>query len=181
MAINTKPHRVIDHPLSNRHLGEIPMAVGAIHLGPDVGRMIEPDVILRDKSINPLPGQILAFLGRRADGLDPGILLIADILVAAHAHIDTGNAGSGPFHHSGVAGIAGYTDIVRMDLVWKINRLHGFGPDAQEIFRCRFKAGMRGREDGRTPPLRRIRVAGRAGVSRYLRLLHATHGERRNK
>src|SRR5262245_32127261 len=114
MAINTKPHRVIDHALGNRHLSEVPMAVGAIHLGPDVGRMIEPDVILRDKSINPLPGQILALLGRRADGLDARILLIADILMAAHAHIDTGNAGPGPFHYSGVAGIAGYTDIVGM-------------------------------------------------------------------
>jgi hypothetical protein len=148
MAINTKPHRMIYHSLSNRHLGEVPMAVGAIHLGPDVGRMIEPDVIFRDKSINPLPGQILALLGRRADGLDAGILLIADIFVAAHAHIDTGNTGSGPFHRSGVAGIAGYPDIVGMDLVRKIDRLHGFGPDAQEIFRCGFKAGMRGREDG---------------------------------
>ena len=181
MAVDAKTHRVIDHPLGHRHLGQIPMAGRTIHLRPDMGSVVKPDVILRDKSIHALPGKILTLLRRRTDHLNPRILLIADIFMAAHAHIDTRNPGPRPLHHARMAGIAGDADIVGMDLVREIDRLDGFRPDAQKIFRGGFKAGMRGREGRRTPPLRHIRIARPRRVSRHLRLLHAAEHDSDNR
>ena len=178
MAVDAKTHRVIDHAFGHRHLGQIPMAGRTIHLRPDMGSVVKPDVILRDKSIHALPGKILTLLRRRPDHLNPRILLIADIFMAAHAHIDTRNPGPRPLHHARMAGIAGDADIVGMDLVREIDRLDGFRPDVQKIFRGGFKAGMRGRECRRTPALRHVRIAGPVRVSRHLRLLHAA-GEAR--
>ena len=178
MTIDTKTHRVIDHAFGHRHLGQIPMAGRTIHLRPDMGSVVKPDVILRLKSIHPLPRQILTLLRRRADHLNPRILLIADIFMAADAHIDTRNSSPRPLHHARMAGIAGDADIIGMDLVREIDRLDGFGPDAQKIFRRGFKARMRGRKCRRAPPLRHVRIARPRRVSRHLRLLHAARYHR---
>ena len=107
MAVDAKTHRVIDHALGHRHLRQIPMTGRTIHLRPDMRRMIKPHVIFRDKPIHPLPGQILTLLCRRPDHLNPRILLIADIFMAAHAHIDTGNPSARALHDARMAGIAG--------------------------------------------------------------------------
>ena len=98
--------------------------------------------------------------------------------MATHAHIDTGNPGPRSLHDARMAGVAADADIIGMDLVREIDRLDGFRPDAQKIFRRGFKARMRGGERRRTPPLRHVRIARPRRVSRHLRLLHAAEYHR---
>src|SRR5437667_732495 len=130
VAIEAESHRVIDDTLSDGHLREIAMTGRALHLRPDMRRMIEPHVRLFHKSINPLPCDILTTLCGRAQRLDSRIARFADLLMTAHTYIDAGKAGARPLHHAEVTVLAEESDVVGMDLMGKFNRLFGLGPDA---------------------------------------------------
>src|SRR6185503_8118889 len=85
VTIDAETHLVVHDAFRHRHLGEVAMTSFAIHPGSNVRRVIESDVRLLEKSINPLPRQILAAFCMLAKRLYPRIFFVADILMTAHA------------------------------------------------------------------------------------------------
>ena len=130
VAINAKAHRVIDGALGDGHLRQIAMTGRALDFRTDMRRMIEPDMRFPDESVNPLPGKVFSALRSFAQRLDSWIGSVANVLMTAHADIDARNYSPRAPADAGVTRIAIDPDIVRMDLMRKIDRLLRFRPDA---------------------------------------------------
>jgi hypothetical protein len=160
VTINTKPHRMIHNPLSDRHLTEIPMTGCAIHLRPDMRRMVETHVRLFDKSIDALPGHIFVPLRMIPERLDPRVGRIPDVLMTRHADIDAGNSGARALFDPEMTIRAAHADVDRVNFMRKVDWLLGLGFNAQEMAGGIAEGRMRRGESGRTPPLRRVRING---------------------
>ena len=180
VAIDTKPHRVIDHTLRDRHLAQITMTRRAFHLCPDMRRVIEPHMRLFYKSINPLPRDVLPALRGRSQRLDPRIARLANLFMTAHTYIDAGKSGARALHDAQVAVFAEKADIVGMDFVRKLDRLLGPGLDAEEMPGGIAETGMRRREGGRRPSFGRVRIGRRPRISRHARLLDTAAQDRQH-
>src|SRR5687767_1137496 len=89
MTLNTKAHGVIDHALSDCHLGNVPMAGGTLYLSPNVWRMVKSDMSFLRPSIHTLPGNLLASLLVGGEFLNFG-LIRCNGLVTHHAVLNTG-------------------------------------------------------------------------------------------
>ena len=133
MAFDAKAHRVIDHALGDRHLRQIPVTVGAIHLRPNVGGMIEPDVRFPDEPVNPLPRNVFSALGVITQRLDSRIGSVANVLMTTHADIDARNSRPSALAHPRVTGVAVDANIVGMDVMREIDRLLRPRLDIQKI------------------------------------------------
>jgi hypothetical protein len=130
VTAHAKTHAVLDHAFGNRHRCQITMARRALHSVANVGRMIEADMRLFDKSVNTLPCKVFTPLGSRAQHLDPRIAWIADVLMACHAQIDARQSRARPLRDARMAILAFDPDLVKMmNPMRKIDRLHGLGPD----------------------------------------------------
>ena len=160
MTINTKPHRMIHYPLSHCHLAEIPMTRCALHLGPDMRRMVETHMRFFNKSIDALPRHILIALRMIPESLDPRICRVSNVLMTRHTDIDAGNSGARALFNSEVTIRAAHADVDRVNFMRKVDRLLGLGLNAQEMAGGIAETGMRRRESGRTPSFRRIGING---------------------
>jgi hypothetical protein len=173
MAIDTKAHRMIDDALGDSHSSEIAMAGSTIDARSDVWRVVESHVRFFNESVDALPRHVLATFGVIAQGLNPRVRGISDILVTTHAEINAGNSSARAGLDARMASVAFDSDLVKgMDPMRKIDRLLGFGSDAQKVFRSVRYRGVRGCENRRTPPARRVGIGDPAGVARYVGLLH---------
>src|SRR5437762_1925468 len=90
VTIDAKTHRVIDDALGDRHLRQVPMTRGAIHLRANMRRMVESQMRFFDKSINALPWHVFAALRMIAKRLNSRVLGVPNILMTRHTVIDTG-------------------------------------------------------------------------------------------
>jgi len=158
---------MIHDALSHRHLREVAVTICAVNTCTNMRRMIESHVGLFEKTIDALPRQIFLPLRVLAQGLNAFIRCVTDILMTAHAKIHARNSRTRASRCTRVAVRAVNSDLVYvMNLVRKIDRLLRLWLDAEEVLRGVTECLVRGRKSGRTPSLGRIRVDGRARVSR---------------
>lgn len=174
MTIDAKTHRVIDNSFGHGHLCEIAVAGGALDFRSKVRRMIETNVRLFKESIHALPGQVFSPLRKIAKFDDPRILFIADIGVTSHADIHAWNSRNRTLRDTQMAVGAGHSNVFRMNLVRKIERLHRLRANAEKVPGGIRERWMCRRENGRTPSARLIGIRLADGNRFDVRLRTAT-------
>ena len=180
VAINAKAHRVIDGALGDGHLREIAMAGRALDFGPDMRRMVEPDVGFPDESVNPLPPNVFSTFRMVAQSLDSRIAGIANILMTTHTDIDARNSRPRALAHTCVTGVAKDADIVGMDLMRKIDRLLRPGLDIKKTLGRIAQGRVRSGKYRGTPSFGNVWIGYPLRISRSFRLLRATERDNRD-
>src|SRR5213079_1527527 len=101
VTIDAKAHRVIHNPLRHRHGRQITVAGGAFDAGLYMRRVVKPNMRFFEKSVDPLPVQVLTLFRIVGKLCDPRIAR-DNLLVASHADINAWNTGHGSPIHTGM-------------------------------------------------------------------------------
>src|ERR1700686_1186088 len=132
VAADAEPHLEIDVPLGDGLLTDVAVAGGAVDLGPDVWRVVEPDVRFRSVSVHTLPGDVDAPFLVVGHGLDERAVG-GNRFVANHARLHTGKPGNRAFHPALMAVLGAHDLVGDVRLVRGRDGLPGGRPDVQEV------------------------------------------------
>src|SRR5215212_169556 len=147
MTVHTEAHVEIDVAVRHRSLADIAVAGGALDLGANVRRVIEPHMRLRRVAVDALPDEILAARAHRGE-LEDARPIGGDGVVADHARAHARQPGDRARRHRFVA-ILGAADLLPdMDVVRELQRLLRGGTPAEKIAERRSGGRTSGREDG---------------------------------